>query len=59
MSTLKKEYSLQKKTVAAQTQKQTLKRFDLILHKTDQADHKIKHDAVQCLKKHLNDNNDQ
>ena len=51
MSTSKKEYFLQKKTVAVWAQRQTLKEFDLILHKTDQADCKIKHNAVQCLKK--------
>ena len=51
MTDLKREYSLHKKTAAAHVCHQTLKEFDLILNKVDQADHKAKYDAVHHLKK--------
>ena len=51
MTASKKNYSLQKKTVAAWACHQNLQEFETELNKTDQTDHKIKYDAVYKLKK--------
>ena len=51
MTDLKREYSLCKKTVTACVCHQTLKEFDLVLNKADQADCKAKYNTVHCLTK--------
>ena len=51
MTTSKKNYFLQKKTVAVQACCQSLQEFETELNKTDQIDHKIKYDVVHKLKK--------
>ena len=51
MTASKKDYSLQKKLVAAQAYHQNLQEFETELNKTDQTDCKIKYDTVCKLKK--------
>ena len=51
MTAFKKNYSLQKKTVAAQAHYQNLQEFETELNKTDQINCKIKYDIVCKLKK--------
>ena len=51
MTAFKKNYFLQKKTVAAQAHHQNLQEFETEFNKTDQINHKIKYDAVCKLKK--------
>ena len=51
IQTLKKEYSLHKKTVSDHVQCQALKDFDYKVNKADQTDRKACYDAVHCLKK--------
>ena len=51
MTASKKNYSLQKKTVAAQAHHQSLQEFETELNKADQTDCKIKYDVVYKLKK--------
>ena len=51
MTDSKKNYSLQKKTVAAQAHCQNLQEFEAELNKADQTDHKIKYDIICKLKK--------
>ena len=51
MTASKKDYSLQKKTVAAQAHHQNLQEFETELNKADQINHKIKYDIIHKLKK--------
>ena len=51
MADLKREYLLCKKTATAHAHCQTLKEFDLVLNKADQADCKAKYNTVHYLKK--------
>ena len=51
MTAFKKDYSLQKKTVAVQACHQNLQEFETELNKTDQINHKIKYDIICKLKK--------
>ena len=51
MTASKKNYSLQKKTVAVWACCQNLQEFETEFNKTDQIDCKIKYDAVHKLKK--------
>ena len=51
MTASKKDYSLWKKTAAAQAYYQNLQEFETELNKADQTDYKIKYDVVCKLKK--------
>ena len=51
MTASKKNYSFQKKIIAAQACCQNLQEFETELNKADQTNHKIKYDVVCKLKK--------